>query len=93
MTDTLDEAREAELNRLIERRAEGNAEANGTAQLWAASEARYYQRKEDQRRWEWIRFSERMAAVHAELALEHRSRAERLLEDGPTGGHPSQGEG
>ncbi len=93
MTDTLDAAVEAELDRLAEKRAPGRSEASAEARRWAESERRYYQRRRDQRRWEWIRFSERMAAVHAELSEEHRSRAERLLEDGPTGGHPSQGEG
>ncbi len=67
------------LEQLMSRLEDGRPDPDELAESWRESERRYYQRKEDQRRWEWIRFSERMAAVHAELSEEHRSRAERLL--------------
>jgi hypothetical protein len=43
---------------------------------------RYNRRRQEEHRWEWIRYFDRMAALHARLAAEHAARAESLFREG-----------
>ena len=73
---------DAELDRLIARRAGVVSPANAREALWAASERRHEAAKRERHRWEWIRFFDRMSRSHAALAADYAERAERLCQEG-----------
>ncbi len=76
MSDT---AKTEALEQLMTRLEDGREDPDELEEGWRESERRYYRRKQDANRWEWIRHHDLMSRVHRELSEEHRSRAERLL--------------
>ncbi|MDP8951778.1 MAG: hypothetical protein M3N18_06015 [Actinomycetota bacterium] len=52
-------------------------------ELWTASTYRRNERRREQRRWEWVRFFDRMAASHAALSEDYSRRAEALVQENP----------
>jgi hypothetical protein len=47
--------------------------------LWVESVERYNARKQDARRWEWVRYFDQMARLHSNLAADYEARAEALM--------------
>jgi len=81
-----DDAVEAELNRLIERRSRnGDTDPDEREELWKESVKAYHERQRAQNRWAWIRHFDRMAANHRALSEHYERRAEELCEDKPRG--------
>ncbi len=76
------EAVEAELDRLVERRAVEAEEANAIEVAWAESARRHHARQQATNREAWRSFyleqAERLERTAAELAASHRARAARL---------------
>lgn len=78
------EAAEASLDAFIERRARDKQEANRVEEEWAVSERRHREQRRAQNRELWRTYHlERAQALErtaAELAADHRARAEALAE-------------
>ena len=76
------EAAEAKLDQFIEKRAREARDANKVAQLWEDSERRHRERRRERLREEWreyhLRTAEGLERTAAELAADHRARAEAL---------------
>jgi hypothetical protein len=47
--------------------------------LWIRSVAHYHAREREQRKWEWVRYFDRMAELHRNLSADYTARAETLL--------------
>ncbi len=81
-----DAGAEAEIDRFVEReddkrrRNGGLSYADELAAMWRESERRHREKLHEQNRWLWIRYFDRMAQNHAQLAEENRQKAARLLE-------------
>jgi hypothetical protein len=78
---------EKELDHLITRRHDHRVKTEGERAeeaLWRESERRYFARRHEQNRWEWVRFYDRMAASLRARAEEYDQRAAALV---PTNGH------
>ena len=75
------EATEAELTRLIQKRA-AVEDPEALDELWEASARRHHEQIRRQNRWEWVRYFDRMATNHARLAADYERRAEELCEEG-----------
>jgi hypothetical protein len=71
-----------DLDRLIERRASREPDPDELEPTYAESVRRFNARRQNQYRWEWVRYFDRMARNHARLAEEHAARAEALMEPG-----------
>lgn len=72
----------SDLDRLIERRSDATPDPDTTEASYLESVRRYHARRQDQHRWEWVKFYDRMSRNHARLAEEHAARAEKLLGEG-----------
>lgn len=70
---------EAELDRVIERRAKEKADEGRIEEVWAESARRRQQRRQEENREAWCAFHQNMQALHDALAAEHRAKAEALL--------------
>jgi hypothetical protein len=80
----------ANINTLIEKRAEQNGHVEqGREDLWASSVRAYRLRKQEDLRSAWAAFhtgqAERIEKTARELAAEHREKAEQLMTDEPRG--------
>jgi hypothetical protein len=71
-----------QLDRLIERRSDAAPDPDEREESYMESVRRFHARRQDQYRWEWVRYFDRMARNHARLAEEHAARAEALMEPG-----------
>ena len=78
---------DAELDRLIERRARGVSEdragqerADALAEMWAESDRRFQFKRRMQLNAEWFRWHSRLAEHFGRLASEHEAKANALLE-------------
>jgi hypothetical protein len=74
---------EKELDAMIRRRDAERRKSEGERAeeaLWRASERRYFAKRREQNRWEWVRFYDRMAASLRTRAEEYDQRAAKLLE-------------
>ncbi len=69
---------EAELDSFIEKRARQAAELEHVEELWAVSERRHRERRQQENRAAWYGFEMHMSELHASLSEEHRSKAEAL---------------
>jgi hypothetical protein len=78
------EAAEASIDAFIERRARDKREANRVEEAWAESERLHRQRRRERNRELWRTWhlgqAERLERTAAELAADHRARAETLAE-------------
>ena len=70
---------EAELDSFIEKRARQAAEQEHVEELWEESVRRDRERRREENREAWRGFHAHMQELHAQLAAEHRAKAERLL--------------
>ena len=77
------EAVESELDRLIERRAREERDANHVEELWRVSSKRVAEERRREVRTAWYTHHVAMREVHARLADEHEARALRLLGGSP----------
>ncbi len=77
------EAVESELDRLIERRAREERDADATEELWRESARVHSERRREELGAAWYDHHLRMQEVHARLASEHEARALRLLGGSP----------
>jgi hypothetical protein len=69
-----------QLDTLIERRADKTPDPDELEPSYAESVRRYHAKRQQQARWEWIRYYGRLARCHARLAEENEARAEALME-------------
>jgi hypothetical protein len=80
------EAAEASLNQFIERRAREKADANHVEEEWAKQERRHLERRRERNRELWrfwhLSQAERFERTAAELAANHRARADVLADEG-----------
>jgi hypothetical protein len=74
------EAVENELNIFIEKRAKQARDANWAARQWAESLSSYNLSQASERRREWLLFHRRLQVLHTQLADEHKSKADALIE-------------
>ncbi len=79
---------ESELDRIIEKRAREAKDAQAIEKAWKESERRHRKRRREQNREAWRCYyldqAERLERTAAELAAEHRARAEELAgHEGP----------
>jgi hypothetical protein len=77
---------EAELNRLMEKRASRDTDPDERYELWKASVAAYNVRRREENRVAWRDYFERLAACLRARAEEYDHRARALLEDRGEGG-------
>lgn len=82
------EALEAELDRIIEKRARERKDANRVEELWNESVNKVDERRRGEMRALWYGYhmdqAERIERTAARLAAGHRARAEELLSEKPT---------
>ncbi len=75
---------EVELDRLVERRAVEARDAERVEEMWASSIRLHHARRREENLAAWrayhLRQAERLLRTAAELAAEHRARAEALTE-------------
>ena len=73
------EAVEAELTRLIEKRAaKGEVDPDTAEALWQSSVRRYRERAAGEMRRRWTEYHTHMSELHARLSDEHAQKVERL---------------
>lgn len=72
---------EAEIDRIIEKRAAERKGANAVATMWADSARVHNERRRRELSAEWYDFHERMRETHSRLAEEHEEAAARFLEN------------
>jgi hypothetical protein len=78
---------EAELDRMIERRARnGEQDPDEREDLWVDSVRRFHASSEAEMRHRWIEYHRHLQVLHQSLADEHEAEAEKLEE-------PGEGEG
>ena len=75
------ERAEAQLNALVERRAEAAGRANAEEELWKASVRKHNARLRRQHRAEWFAYFSTLASSLRASADEFDRRAEQLLEE------------
>jgi hypothetical protein len=79
------EAADAQIDRIIERRAAGRDPDEERRQIYAASVERYNAREEASMRAAWAEYhegqAERLETTAQALAAEHRARAQKLREE------------
>ncbi len=73
---------DAELHRLIEKRAKAASKAEAEERMWKASARRYHEAARRKNRAAWFAHFCRMADNHAALAADYAERAERLCQEG-----------
>lgn len=73
------EALEAEIDRIIERRARERDDANVSEELWKASARVHNDRRRKENGAAWYDFHMSMREVHSRLAGEHEAKALSLL--------------
>ena len=76
------DAVDAELDRLIEKRAKGAKKAAAEEMMWKASVRRYHEAARRKNQAAWYAHFCRMADNHAALAADYAERAERLCQEG-----------
>ncbi len=78
-----DEAVDAELDRLIARRAsqDRSPDPDELEPGYVESVRRHHEKIRQRNRWEWVRFFDRMAESHARIAQDYERRAEELCSD------------
>lgn len=69
-----------QIDSLITRRAIEREQANLEAAAWVELVKRYNFQQAEERRWEWISWHRRQAALFEALAQEHRERLGKLLD-------------
>jgi MoaA/NifB/PqqE/SkfB family radical SAM enzyme len=75
------EAVEADLDRLIERRArKGDVDPDEAEEIWKESVRRYNARRREENRREWCGYFERLAACLRARAEEYDHRAQMLMD-------------
>jgi hypothetical protein len=74
---------EAELDRIIERRAREERDAAPIEGAWKDSTRRHNEQRREELGAAWRAHHLRMREVHARLASEHEARALRLLDGSP----------
>jgi MoaA/NifB/PqqE/SkfB family radical SAM enzyme len=80
------EAVEADLDRLIERRArKGDVDPDEAEEIWKESVRRYNARRREENRREWCGYFERLAACLRARAEEYDHRAQMLMDIRPKG--------
>jgi hypothetical protein len=83
------EAADAELVRMIERRASREPDRDEKEELWKASVAAYHERQEAERRAAWASFHEGQAERHRrtlqDLVEHHEHEAAKLMDVRPEG--------
>jgi hypothetical protein len=79
------ERAESEIDRFIERRANGRELANREEALWKESERKHRERQRRRNLALWYDFFLSMADSHAQLATSYEERALQLLEEGGGG--------
>jgi hypothetical protein len=75
------EAVEADLNRLIERRASAETDPEEREELWKESVRRYNARRREENRLAWCDYFGRIAAGLRSRAEEYDHRAQALLQE------------
>jgi hypothetical protein len=79
------ERAEKSIDELMNSRSKAKDKANAEADLWRISERRQLEKRRETNREAWrayhLRQAERLEATAAELARDHRARAEALLSD------------
>ena len=73
---------DAELDRLIEKRAKAASKAEAEEMMWKASVRRYHEAARRKNRAAWFSYFSQMADNHARLAQDYERRAEALCEEG-----------
>ncbi len=74
---------EAELTRMIEKRARKEQEPDEREDIWVESVRRFHERSEAEMRSRWIEYHRHLQSLHEGLADEHEEKAQRLLEGAP----------
>jgi hypothetical protein len=72
---------ERQLNDLVERRATEKNNANAREETYKQSVRRHREKRQEQNRWGWIRFFDRMAQSHARMSEDYERRASALYEE------------
>ncbi len=78
------ERAEAQINRLIERRAAEREQANAESAAWAESVQRYNAQRREAERLAWLDHHRRLAETHELLADEHRRKLGELIDQAAT---------
>lgn len=52
------------------------------SELWIGSVQRYHERCQEEHRWQWVRYFDRMARLHRQLSESYTARADALCQDG-----------
>jgi len=76
------EAVEAELDRLVSRRAVEARDAELVEELWKQSERAHRDRRREENREAWHSYEMHMCKLHASLSEEHRVKALTFLKQG-----------
>lgn len=77
-----EDAVDAEIDRLIERRAQEAQEQERIAEGWVETARRYNLAAAAERRREWAQHHHDLARLHEQLAAEHHRKALRLIDRG-----------
>ena len=81
---------EAELDAFVEKRSRESGAEREREEMYAESVRRYHARRQERNRELWRAYyldqAERLERTAAELAADHRARAEQLLEEAGGGG-------
>jgi iron-sulfur cluster repair protein YtfE (RIC family) len=49
------------------------------SEVWLMSVRRYHERRQEELRWQWIRYYDRMARIHGQLSESYTARADALM--------------
>jgi hypothetical protein len=71
---------EAELTRMIEKRARKEQDPDEREDLWVGSVRRFNERAQAEMRSRWIEYHRHLQSLHQGLADEHQEKAQRLVE-------------
>ncbi len=72
---------EQELDQFVERRAREAKDAAAVEELWAESTRRDRERRREANREAWREYERHLERVHMGLALEHRAKADALVDE------------
>jgi hypothetical protein len=83
----LTEAVDADLDRLISRRAstDNREDPIEREESWKMSVRAHHEKIRERNRWEWVRFFDRMAESHARISEDYERRAEELCSEAKEG--------
>jgi hypothetical protein len=51
------------------------------SEIWLTSVRTYTSRRQEQNRWEWVRYFDRMARIHGQLSEGYTARADAIVKD------------